>query len=246
MASEVAVTKTIELAGNVAATDMSILGLIAGADIIVKAVILLLILASFWSWAIIFDKFITLKKLNEKTDKFEKLFWSGQLLEQLYERLKGRTDHPIANLFIAAMHEWTRTNISMIANDAYRLHGLKERIAQAMDLTISREVGKLEKNLNFLAMVGSNAPFIGLFGTVWGIMHSFQSIAASKNTTLAVVAPGIAEALLATAIGLIAAIPATMFYNLLATKLNNFDNRLQDFSNELAALLSREIDTEVK
>jgi biopolymer transport protein TolQ len=233
------VVKTVELAGNVAATDMSILGLISHADIVVKLVILILFIASFWSWAIVCDKYVKYKDLNSKSEKFEKLFWSGQLLEQLYERIKGRTDHPLANIFIAAMHEWTRTPTT---TDYGLAASLRERIFKAMDLVINREADKMEKSLSFLAMVGSNAPFIGLFGTVWGIMHSFQAIAASKNTTLAVVAPGIAEALLATAIGLMAAIPATMFYNILTDKLNSLQGRMEDFSSELGALLSRELD----
>jgi biopolymer transport protein TolQ len=233
------VVKTAELAGNIAATDMSILALISHADIVVKLVMLILLIASFWSWAIVCDKYIKFNDLTDKSDKFEKLFWSGQLLEQLYERIKGRTDHPLANIFMAAMHEWTR---STQTTDYALAVSLKDRIFKAMDLVTNREASKMERHLSFLAIVGSNAPFIGLFGTVWGIMHSFQAIAASKNTTLAVVAPGIAEALLATAIGLIAAIPATMFYNILSDKLNNLQGRMEDFSAELGSLLSRELD----
>jgi biopolymer transport protein TolQ len=231
--------KVTELAGNIAATDMSILGLISHADLVVKIVMLLLFIASFWSWAIICDKYFKFKTLNDKSEKFEKLFWSGQLLDQLYERIKGRTDHPLANIFIAAMHEWSR---SPATGDYNLTLSLKDRIFKAMDLVVNRESDKIERHISFLAIVGSNAPFIGLFGTVWGIMHSFQAIAASKNTTLAVVAPGIAEALLATAIGLMAAIPASMFYNILSDKLNNLQARMEDFSAELGALLSRELD----
>ena len=187
------------------------------------------------------------QRLNLKTNKFEKVFWSGQLLEQLYERVKNKADHPIAAIFVAAMYEWNRQNIDKMSGSlSYLSASIKERIFQAMDVARNREMERIQKHINFLATVGSAAPFIGLFGTVWGIMNSFQSIAAAKNATLAVVAPGIAEALFATAVGLITAIPAVIFYNLFANKLNNLNSRLDDFSNELGALLSREIDEGMK
>jgi biopolymer transport protein TolQ len=237
------VVKTTELAGSSPAIDVSLFGLIAHADLTVKIVILLLVCASFWSWAIIFDKLIKFTVVKDKTAKFEKSFWSGQLLEQLYERLKRRNDqNPLANVFVAAMHEWNRQNMLTVPPSIEYLASAKDRIFKAMELVRNREIERLEKNLYFLAVVGNNATFLGLFGTVWGIMHSFQSIAASKNTTLAVVAPGIAEALLATAIGLIAAIPASTFYNVLLNRLNSFYNKMEDFSIELGALLSRELD----
>lgn len=223
--------------------DLSILGLIDGADIIVKLVLLILAMSSIWSWAIIIDKFILLKKITSYNQKFEKVFWSGQLLQQLYERLKNKANSPLSMVFVAAMDEWTkRINIKDNNIISYLSIGLKERILQSMELTKNQEMEKLEKNITFLAVVGSTAPFIGLFGTVWGIMNSFQSIAAMKNATIAVVAPGIAEALFATAIGLVAAIPAVVFYNLLATKINNISNKMNDFSSELGSLLSQEID----
>lgn len=221
----------------------SLLGLISNADIVVKFAIFLLIMSSLYSWAIIFDKFTLFKRLILKTEKFEKVFWSGQLLDQLYERLKSRADHPIAAVFVAAMYEYYRQDINKISGSmSYLSMGIKERVAQAIEVAKSREIAKIEKRLSFLATVGSAAPFIGLFGTVWGIMNSFQSIAAAKNATLAVVAPGIAEALLATAIGLIAAIPAVIFYNYFANKLNFFVARIDDFANEISALISRELD----
>lgn len=223
--------------------DLSLIGLMGNADIVVKIAIFFMVVASIWSWTIIFEKYITFNKLYNKTEKFEKIFWSGQLLEQLYERIKARADHPMAAVFVAAMYELTRQNMKdMTGSLSYMSIGIKERIFQAMEVAKSREIDKIEKNLSFLATVGSVAPFVGLFGTVWGIMNSFQSIAASKNATLAVVAPGIAEALLATAIGLIAAIPAVVFYNYFASKLNRFNIRIDDFSNELGALISRELD----
>ncbi len=201
-------------------------------------------MASIWSWAIIIDKSLLLRQVSKYSEKFEKVFWSGQLLDQLYERLRNKADHPLAMVFVAAMDEWSKQKITNKNQNtlSYLSIGLKERILQAMDITKNQEIDKLEKNLSFLAVVGSTSPFIGLFGTVWGIMNSFQSIAAMKNATIAVVAPGIAEALLATAVGLIAAIPAVVFYNLLASKINNISNKVNDFSSELGSLLSQEID----
>ena len=216
--------------------DMSVLGLISNADLTVKLVILLLIIASISSWTIIFEKLIKFKNLNNICNKFEKSFWAGQSFEQLYDRLKNRVTHPYANIFISSIDELNLSNRSL------NTEAIKERINQNMNLVCNKEINQLEKYIYFLAICASNAPFIGLFGTVWGIMHSFQSIAASKNTTLAVVAPGIAEALLATAIGLIAAIPAAIFYNILTDKINKLANRFESFSNEIALVISRELD----
>lgn len=237
----VGAVETTILAGSVGAHDMSLFGLIAQADIIVKAVMTLLLLASFWCWAIIFDKFRTFRKIRYKTNKFEKVFWSGRLLDDLYDRMAAHADHPMAAVFVAAMQEWRRRSENGSSLSHLRA-GVKERVFQAMQVARNRGVEDLEKNLSFLATVGSAAPFVGLFGTVWGIMNSFQSIAMTKNTTLAVVAPGIAESLLATAIGLFAAIPAMIFYNKFSTDLNRVVGRIDDFSNELDALLSRELD----
>jgi len=222
--------------------DLSLVALIMRADIVVKAVMLLLLVASVWSWAIIFDKILTYRSLRFKIDKFEKLFWSGQSLEELFGHVKGAVTNPMASIFVAAMQEWNRRKIQ--GSDAeVALHtGLRQRVYQAMQIARNRSVESLEKHVSFLATVGSSAPFIGLFGTVWGIMNSFQSIAVAKNTSLAVVAPGIAEALLATAIGLFAAIPAVIFYNMFSADLNRFIGQLDNFSTELDALLSRELD----
>lgn len=241
----VAPVNAVELAGNTAAAagsmDMSMLSLISHADIVVKSVLLMLIVASFICWTIIFDKFMRFRKLSASTEKFEKIFWSGQLLDQLYERIRNRATHPMAAIFVAAMNEWSRRQELVGDENALRT-GVKERIFQAMTVAKNRSMERLESNLVFLATVASSAPFIGLFGTVWGIMNSFKSIGAQKNTTLAVVAPGIAEALLATAVGLFAAIPAVIFYNIFTGKLNDYIVKLEDFSNELSALLSRELD----
>lgn len=223
--------------------DVSLWNLISSADIIGQMVMLILVAASVISWAIIISKYRNYKSIRAKITGFEDLFWSGQVLDTLYEKVKKSTDNPMAGIFVAAMTECKRHE-SKGSREANLKVGLKERIGQAMYLVRNRENDKLEDNLGFLATVGSSATFVGVFGTVCGIMHSFQSIAGSNNTSLAVVAPGIAEALLATAIGLIAAIPAMVAYNLLAAQANNISNRMEDFSYELHTLLSRAIDEE--
>jgi len=227
----------------VIAPKLSFWDLIISADIIGQVVMLILVTASIVSWAIIIGKYYKYKYIREKITTFENLFWSGQVLDILYEKVKQSIDSPVASIFVAAMSECKRQD-SHKGREANLKVGLKERIGQAMYLVRNRENEKLEKNLGFLATVGSSATFVGVFGTVCGIMHSFQSIAGSNNTSLAVVAPGIAEALLATAIGLLAAIPAMVAYNLLAAQANSISNRLEDFSYELHTLLSRAIDEE--
>lgn len=237
------VMKTHEIMQKTASADLSIIGLIAQADMVVKLVMLLLVIASIWSWAVIFDKTIIFNKVKRRTDRFEKQFWSGQVLHQLYDKLKSSADHPLAFVFVSAMHEWNKfQDASAKAKDAMA-NGVRERLYQTMLVAGNREIAKLEKQLPFLATVGASATFIGLFGTVWGIVTSFQSIAASKSTTLVVVAPGIAEALLATGLGLIVAVPASVFYNILSHKLNHLAARIEDFSCELSVLLSHEIDS---
>src|SRR5690349_17023974 len=194
--------------------DLSILELFKHAHIVVKLVIVGLLLASIWSWAIILEKLFLYAKTRKETDKFEQVFWSGQSLEELYNALAQRRNTGMAALFVAAMREWKRSTERESGDKTGRpMPGVQLRVEKVMDVTISREVERLERRLTFLATVGSTAPFIGLFGTVWGIMTSFQAIAVSRNTSLAVVAPGIAEALFATALGLLAAIPAVIFYN---------------------------------
>lgn len=222
--------------------DLSILGLIAGADIVVKFVLLILLAASIFSWAIIIDKSLLFRKISSQIEKFERIFWSGQLLDQLYERIRHHADHPLAIVFVAAMDQWSKQRTSDQTKLSYLSVGLKDRIVQAMDVARSQEVEKLGKNMSFLAIVGSLSTFVGLFGTVWGILTSFKSIAAMQNASISVVAPGIAEALFATAIGLAAAIPAMIAYNLLATKINNINNKIDSFAAELGSLLFQEID----
>lgn len=224
-------------------TDVSILGLITSADMISKIVMLILLLASVWSWAIIIEKYNKYRSAKTKMLSFEAVFWSGQPLDALYDRLKRSVDNPLSAIFVSAMAECKRSETSASENSALKI-GLKERVMQSMNLVRNRETENLEHNLSFLATVGSAAPFVGLFGTVWGIMNSFQSIALSKNTSLAVVAPGIAEALLATAIGLVAAIPAVICYNFLANRLSFLSNKMDDFIGELYTILARAIDEE--
>lgn len=218
--------------------DFSFLSLFLQAHIIVKLVMIGLMMASIWSWAIIVEKFLLVRRADKQSDRFEKLFWSGQSLEDLYRSLAHKPASSMAALFVAAMREWKRSHEGGLRP----LGGLQLRIEKVMDVTIAREMERLERRLLFLATVGSTAPFIGLFGTVWGIMTSFQAIAASKNTNLAVVAPGIAEALFATALGLLAAIPAVIFYNKYSTELARHATRLEGFADEFAAILSRQID----
>jgi biopolymer transport protein TolQ len=221
-------------------TDFSVWALIAHADPVVQGVMLILLLASLWCWVIIFDKLWRYRKLDDQADRFEAAFWSGGSLEDLYDRLRGRADHPMAALFNSAMLEWER---SFEGRDRSRLGaGITDRINKVMRVTMNRELERLEKYLGFLATVGSTAVFIGLFGTVWGILNSFRAIAASSNTSLPVVAGPIAEALFATAMGLIAAIPAVIAYNKLSADMNRYTNRLEAFVDEFTAILSRRLD----
>lgn len=220
------------------AVSFSLLSLFWQAHIVVKIVMIGLLAASVWCWAIIVDKLVLYARTRRQMDQFETIFWSGQSLEQLYQQVSAREAHGVSALFVAAMREWKRTYESGVRS----LHGLAGRIDRVMDVTLAREVDRLERRLLVLATVGSAGPFIGLFGTVWGIMTSFQAIAASKNTSLAVVAPGIAEALMATALGLLAAIPAVMFYNKFSAQVSRLATRMEGFSDEFAAILSRQID----
>ena len=232
--------------GEIAATglgttlhDMTPWGMFLQADLLVKLVRVGLILASFWCWAIIFEKVRRFRRLKAETDAFEDEFWSGRSLDELYDRVGKAPEHPMALLFSAAMREWRRA----VERPREALGpGLAERIAKVMRVAMAREMEEVERYLGYLATVGSTAPFIGLFGTVWGIMRAFIGIAASQNTSLAVVAPGIAEALFATALGLAAAIPAMIAYNKFVSDAEAFANRLEGFSDEFSAILSRQID----
>jgi biopolymer transport protein TolQ len=219
-------------------SDLSIFTLFWQAHWTVKIVMIGLLVASIWVWAIVVDKTILFARTRKAMDSFENAFWSGQSLEELYRSLSATPTYSMGALFVAAMREWKRS----FEGHAKSFAGLQTRVEKVMSVSISREIDRLEKRLLVLATVGSAGPFIGLFGTVWGIMTSFQSIAASKNTSLAVVAPGIAEALFATAIGLAAAIPATIFYNKFSSEVNKQAQRLEGFADEFSAILSRQID----
>jgi biopolymer transport protein TolQ len=214
-------------------------------DIISRVLMVILVVASVWSWAIILDKFIRMSRVRAATDAFENEFWSGGSLETLYDRVADRPDNPMAVIFVSAMSEWRRSVERGIVQKGLTT-GLKERIDKVMTVTIGREMERLERFLNFLASVGSTAPFIGLMGTVWGIMLSFSAIASSKNNSLAVVAPGISHALFATLLGLVAAIPAVLAYNILQSTLSRYGNRLDGFADEFSAILSRQLDERAK
>ncbi|HXF54850.1 MAG TPA: protein TolQ [Hyphomicrobiaceae bacterium] len=228
------------LKGAIAPADggVSFLDLFIQAHIVVKIVMIGLFLASVWSWAIIIEKLFSFRRARLDAERFEQMFWSGQSLEELYEALSARPTISMAALFVAAMREWKRS----VEGSIRALGGIQLRVEKVMDVTISREMERLDRRLLFLATVGATAPFVGLFGTVWGIMTSFQAIAASKNTSLAVVAPGIAEALFATALGLLAAIPAVIFYNKFAADSARLGQRLEAFADEFSAIVSRQID----
>jgi biopolymer transport protein TolQ len=196
---------------------------------------------SIWCWAIIIEKFLRLRRLNGAASKFEDNFWSGGSLDTLYDKIGGTPQDPMSAVFGAAMREWRRTR-ELGSGVGERVGSLMQRIDRVMDVTVNREMTRVERQMTVLASTASTAPFIGLFGTVWGIMNSFQSIAASKNTNLAVVAPGIAEALFATALGLVAAIPAVIAYNKISRDLERYAQRLDDFATEFSAIISRQLE----
>jgi biopolymer transport protein TolQ len=243
-----------DVAGTVAGVapaghDMSLIGLLVHAEPLVLVIMLLLIGMSVACWAIIIEKMTALRSVNEKTSQFENEFWSAEALDKYYEKVKKRkSKHPIALMFLAAMDEWFRSKgqerlvPSTSRGGSDLTISVKERIIQQMALTRNREMERLERGLGFLATSGASAPFIGLFGTCIGIINSFRAIAGSQNTSLAVVAPGIAEALFATAIGLFVAIPAVMAFNKFNGELNRLAGKLEDFSMEFQMLLSRQLD----
>jgi biopolymer transport protein TolQ len=233
-----AFAQEIESSDISGAIDVSLLGLFLESSFTVKLVMIGLMMASIWSWAIIIDKWMMFVRTRRQLDRFEKVFWSGQSLEELYRSLSDRSPTGMGALFVAAMREWKRS----FERGANSQIGLQMRIDKVLDVALAKETERLEKRLMYLATIGSASPFVGLFGTVVGIMVSFQAIAGSKSTSLAVVAPGIAEALLATALGLLAAIPATVFYNKLSSDVGKVISRLEGFADEFSAILSRQID----
>tara|TARA_Y100001970_G_scaffold237968_1_gene298866 strand:- start:26 stop:700 length:675 start_codon:yes stop_codon:yes gene_type:complete len=219
---------TSQAVGLTSNTDFSIINLFLRADIIVKSVIIILIASSIYSWAIIFNKIRLFKKINISSSEFEEKFWKSKSAETFYNNLPSKLDDPMANVFKnsmqSALKHRSRSN-------------LQERISNMLEINIEKEIEKIEKSYTFLATVGSTAPFIGLFGTVWGIMNSFQSIAISRNTSLAIVAPGIAEALFATALGLLAAIPAVIAYNKFNSDSKKYTQKLNNFSKRLLSII---------
>ncbi len=218
--------------------DFSMLALFARATLTVKCVMILLMVMSFWSWAIIIQKHILYRAARAEAAIFDRAFWSGEPLDELFEKIGPQPEGASEKIFSSGMLEWRRSH----RQDGGLIAGAQARIDRSMDVAISKEAEGMNKGLSFLATVGSTAPFIGLFGTIWGIKHSFEQIAISKNTDLATVAPGIAEALLATGIGLIAAIPAVVFYNKLNSDSEQILGGYEAFADEFATILSRQLD----
>ena len=223
---------------------MSIWGLFLAADPLVKAVMLLLVLASIWCWAIIVDKVGAVRRERRQADEFEDAFWSGGSADALYDEIGTEPRDAMTRVFSAGMREWRRAKASGLATSARSdlRASLLSRVERSMNFTITREMERLERGMNFLASIGSVSRFVGLFGTVWGIKYAFQEIAISQNTNLAVVAPGIAEALLSTGLGLIAAIPAVIFYNKLSADSDRVVAGYEAFADEFATILSRQLD----
>lgn len=218
--------------------DFSLWSLLWDADIVVQGVLLVLLLASIAEWAVIFNKWSQIRILVRRSRKFERFFWSGATMDALYEGLRQRESCGLSLVFAASMEEWQRSTVAKSWDRA----ALDRRLQRVMAISLARSRSELQRAMSYLATVGSAAPFIGLFGTVWGIMNAFSAIAGQQNTSLVVVAPGIAEALFATACGLIAAIPAVIAYNRLAAMQALYLLRAQSFSGELANILSRELD----
>lgn len=229
-------TQTLALAQEM---DFSMLALFARATIAVKIVMILLIGASFWSWAIIIQKLIAYRAARVEAAAFDADFWSGQPLDELFEKIGDQPTGPSERIFVSGMMEWRRSH----RQDGALIPGAAPRIDRSMDVAIAKEAEQLNSGLSFLATVGSTAPFIGLFGTVWGIMNAFEQIAMQQNTNLAVVAPGISEALLATALGLLAAIPAVIFYNKLSADSDRIVSGYEAFADEFSTILSRQLDS---
>jgi len=226
MEQEVA-TQVVSLGGS---TDFSLMKLFLRADFIVKAVIIILIASSIYSWALIFEKYKLFKKIEKSTTSFEEKFWKTKSAESFYNNFTNREKDPVANIFQSAMSELIKTKSKSSAVQS-------ARVSRVIEISADKEIKLIEKHFTFLATVGSTAPFIGLFGTVWGIMNSFQSIAISRNTSLAIVAPGIAEALFATALGLLAAIPAVVAYNKFNSDSKKYSGRIENFSKRFLSII---------
>jgi len=225
-----------------AVVDFSLLSLFLKADLVVKSVIIILIAASIYSWAVILEKLVKMKKLKQLENEFDEIFWSGNSFEDLFETFNYNQNDPKSKIFCSAISEWKKSNKKSDKTISSNVNSLKERMNRSMQVTFNKESEVIEKNLTFLATAGSTAPFIGLFGTVWGIMNSFQSIAIAQNTNLAVVAPGIAEALFATALGLFVAIPAVVAYNKITSDLSKYFLSLESFIDEFTTIFFRQLE----
>ena len=224
-------------------TDFSLLSLFLRADLVVKSVIIILVLSSIWSWAIIATKVTILRRLKQLEIEFDEIFWSGNSFDDLYETFNHNQNDPKSKIFCSAMEEWKKSKRSRSQMNSNNINSLKERMNRSMLVTFNKESELIEKNLTFLATAGSTAPFVGLFGTVWGIMNSFQSIAIAQNTNLAVVAPGIAEALFATALGLFVAIPAVVAYNKISSDLSKYFMSLDSFIDQFSTIFFRQLES---
>ena len=235
---EIAVTSNIVSEG----VDFSMLSLFLRADLVVKSVIIILILASIYSWSIIVGKIIRINRLKKLEKEFDEIFWSGNSFEDIYETLNYNKNDPKSKIFCSAISEWRKSNKNLDDMQSNDLNSLKERMIRSMQVTFNKESENIEKNLTFLATAGSTAPFVGLFGTVWGIMNSFKSIAIAQNTNLSVVAPGIAEALFATALGLFVAIPAVVAYNKITSDLSKYFISLETFIDEFTTIFFRQLE----
>ena len=236
--------ESIITSGGISSTvvDFSLLSLFLRADLVVKSVIIILMAASIYSWAVIVEKLVKMKKLKQLENEFDEIFWSGNSFEDLFETFNYNQNDPKSKIFCSAISEWKKSNKKRDRVISSNVNSLKERMNRSMQVTFNKESEVIEKNLTFLATAGSTAPFIGLFGTVWGIMNSFQSIAIAQNTNLAVVAPGIAEALFATALGLFVAIPAVVAYNKITSDLSKYFISLESFIDEFTTIFFRQLE----
>ena len=234
--------ETAIISENISSIDFSLLSLFLKADFVVKSVIIILVIASVWSWKIIIEKLIIIKRLKQLENEFDEIFWSGNSFDDLYETFNFNTNDPKSKIFCAAIAEWKKTDNFTGKMKELNINSLKERMNRSMQVIFNKESETIEKHLTFLATAGSTAPFIGLFGTVWGIMNSFQSIAIAQNTNLSVVAPGIAEALFATALGLFVAIPAVVSYNKITSDLSKYFLSVESFIDEFTTIFFRQLE----
>lgn len=227
--------------GNI---NFQVFDMIANSDAITMTIYIVLIMYSVWSWSIVFDKIFKFRLLKLKTERFDRLFWSGKMLEDIYKQVKSSANYPSAAIFCSIMQEWESSNVLEIVkdNNVDKKNSLKERLSSVMEVALVRSVSRLRYGMTFLLIVSTTATFLGLFGTVWGLLKSFLSISALQDTSLLVIAPGIADALITTVFGLIAAIPATIFYNVYNAKINNFEDQMINFGTDVLTILSRELD----